>query len=154
MAARLSIQLPCDLLYRDAVGALIHQLCLNLEQQGAEPGLGIQVVSAFNEAFNNLVQHARAAPGLVDVLVEISATKLAIELKDDGVPYDYDNVKDPDLDQLPESGLGIFIMRSFMSEIQYTPGGGNAKNVLRMSRTLKRTGKVTHTSKRGSPDDA
>lgn len=135
----LSIAVPCDLRFRDAVGALIQQVCQRLEQEGAESGLGYQVVSAFNEAFNNLVQYAYepAQPGVVEVHLELTPTQIAVELRDTGRTYDFQAVESPDLTELPESGLGIFIIRSFMTDVIYRPGTGDGQpNQLRMIRTL------------------
>lgn len=128
------IVVPCRLLYRDSVGALILQICERLEREGAEAGMAYQVVSAFNEAFNNAALHA--GDGSVQVMVELSEEELAIEMHDEGPPFDYDSVPPPELDELPESGLGIFIMRSFMTRVQYTPRTDGAPNILRMVRAL------------------
>jgi serine/threonine-protein kinase RsbW len=130
----LRVEAPCHLLYRDAVGALVERVCQRLEEEGAQSGLGYQVISAFNEAFNNLAIHAGSQR--VEVLVEVSPTELALELRDEGPPYDYDDVPLPELDELPESGLGIYIMRSFMTSVHYTPRRDGGQNVLRMVRTL------------------
>jgi len=139
---RLTLEVPCDLRYRDAAGAVLQHLCLRLEQEGEPSGLRHQVVSAFNEAFNNLAQHAGAQAGTVRIAFEIGGGVLAIEMRDRGPAFDYQEVAPPDLDQLPESGLGIFIMRSFMTEVCYSPGQGG-ENVLRMVRQL---GAATNTS--------
>lgn len=136
MPERISIVVPCDLRYRNAVGALIQGICLGLPAAAQDPGLQHQVVSAFNEAFNNLAEHAAAGDAPVRIDVEISPAELAIELRDRGTPFDYGEVGTPDLDSLPESGLGIFIMRSFMHEVRYTPGSGGNENVLLLRRIL------------------
>ena len=135
---RVVITVPCDLRYRDAVGALIQQTCQRLEHEGAETGLGFQVVSAFNEAFNNLVQYAYPAPasGQVDVELTIGQEELALELLDSGATFEFDAVESPDLTGLPETGLGIFIIRSFMTDVSYQAGSGGEKNRLRMIRRL------------------
>ena len=140
MGDRISVVLPCDLRYRDAVGAMIQQVCTRLEHEGAEPGLGHQVISAFNEAFNNLSLHGedREHEAAVEVDLQLTAEQLAIEIRDQGEPFNYNEVAPPDLDELPESGLGIFIMRSFMSEVHYAPRSDDSgKNRLRMIRDLR-----------------
>jgi serine/threonine-protein kinase RsbW len=134
MGDRLHIEVPSCLVYRDSVGALILQICERLEREGLEPGTAFQVVSAFNEAFNNVALHS--ANGAVQVLVELSETELCIEMRDYGPPFDYSSVPMPDLDDLPESGLGVFIMRSFMTRVDYTPRTERTPNVLRMVRAL------------------
>ena len=135
----LSISVPCELRFRDSVGALIQHVCQHLEQEGAEPGLGYQVVSAFNEAFNNLVQYAYepTQPGVVEVHLELTPTQIAVELRDTGRTFDFQAVESPNLTELPESGLGIFIIRSFMTDVTYRPAAGDGQpNQLRMIRTL------------------
>jgi serine/threonine-protein kinase RsbW len=135
---QVSITIPCELRYRDPVGALLLSVCQQLEQNGAETGLGIQVVSAFNEAFNNLTQYAYDPPtsGVVDVELTIADGELSLSLLDSGNTFDLDTVQDPDLNELPETGLGIFIIRSFMTDVSYEPGSGGRKNRLRMVRRL------------------
>jgi len=131
---KLTVVVPCELRFRDAVGALLQQIC---QQIGAQDGqtLGYQVVSAFNEAFNNLCQYAYPdRKGEVELELELSPDLLVLKLHDDGERFDFEEVEAPDLGEIPESGLGIFIMRSFMSEVCYHPGG--EKNVLRMERRL------------------
>lgn len=150
----LSITVPCRLRFRDAVGALLRQVCEQLEHEDAADGLGDKVVSAFNEAFNNLTQYAYDPPdeGQVDIILEIQANQLAIELQDTGNTFAYDTVPTPELDELPESGLGIFIIRSLMSEVSYQPGGNGEKNRFRMTRTLKDDPAAT--PPQGTKDDA
>ena len=133
---RLRIEVPCLLKFRDAAGALIGQICERLEQTGADGGLRDQVVSAFNEAFNNLAMHSgRTAP--VQIGLEVGEGEMTIEMRDRGQPFKYDEVEPPNLDLLPESGLGLFIMRSFMTVVDYQPGQPGEENVLRMVRKLR-----------------
>jgi anti-sigma regulatory factor (Ser/Thr protein kinase) len=141
MGEKLVVVVPCVLRFRDPVGALIQQVCQQLPGHGADQTLGFQVVSAFNEAFNNLCQYAYPdGRGDIEVRIEILEEALVIELCDEGETYNYEEVSVPDLTDIPESGLGIFIIRSFMSEVAYSPGAtAGAKNVLRMVRQLAAT---------------
>ena len=139
MGDRLTITTPCDLRYRDAVAAVIREVCIHLERTGGTAGLTYQVISAFNEAFNNVVQYANdGCPGDVNVALTIHTDRLEIELADHGRSYPFDSIEEPDLSQLPESGLGLYIIRSFMSEVHYVPKEGAAPNRLRMVRLLTR----------------
>jgi anti-sigma regulatory factor (Ser/Thr protein kinase) len=153
MADRLFITTPSDLRYRDAVGALIQQICSRLRPEDKGRTLGFQVISAFNEAFNNLCRYAYVDQdrGEIEILLEIHLDELVIELRDEGRVFDFDSVEMPDLMEMPESGLGIFIIRSFMTEVEYRPGTDGAKNVLRMVRTLDELDEDQMTAKTNDP---
>ncbi len=138
MGDRLHIEAPSRLVYRDPVGALILQICERLERERSDAGMAFQVVSAFNEAFNNVALHS--ANGAVQVTVDLTEAELCIEMRDDGPPFDYSGIPTPDLDQLPESGLGVYIMRSFMTRVDYTPQTAGTPNILRMVRALTARG--------------
>jgi len=95
------------------------------------------VVSAVGEAFNNVVQHAYAgrADGMVTLVVDAGEDELLVELRHDGVSFDLNAVPEPNLGELPESGMGVFIIRACMDELTYLPGN---PNVLRMRKRLPR----------------
>ena len=59
---------------------------------------------------------------------------ITLRICDYGKSFDPTQVAEPDLDSLPESGLGLFIMRSFMDTISYQAG---APNVLAMTKHLR-----------------
>jgi Histidine kinase-like ATPase domain len=98
-----------------------------------------QVISAFGEAFNNVALHAYPDPpvGEVEIAVDWNAEALTIGVTDTGESFDPETVSPPELDALPEGGMGLFIMRSFMDEIAYRPG---PPNVLHMSKRLGGSG--------------
>jgi serine/threonine-protein kinase RsbW len=89
------------------------------------------VVSAVSEAFNNVVLHAYAGCSSGELALEIEACQgqehigLRIVMTDRGRPFDPPAVPVPDLGGLPEAGMGLFIIRSFMDEVVYTPGPPN-----------------------------
>lgn len=128
----ISLRVPADFAYRDLVTRAVATSCKIVE--GGEE-LTNAMVSAVGEAFNNVVEHAYAE-GTGDVMLEISsdADGLRVEITDEGDTFDIDAVPDPDMAALPESGMGLFIIRSFVDELTYTPGPPN-KLVL-----LKRVG--------------
>ena len=86
-----------------------------------------QVVSAVGEAYNNIVLHGYAGrePDSIHLQLEIYPGWMRVTIKDMGTSYDPFQAPSPDLDALPESGLGIFIMRSFVDEVSYTAGPPN-----------------------------
>jgi serine/threonine-protein kinase RsbW len=96
-----------------------------------------QVISAFGEAFNNAALHTFAGLplGELDIELEVGPKSITIRIADYGNAFEFEHVPEPDLDALPESGLGIFIIKSFMDEVQYQPG---KPNVLLMKKWLVR----------------
>lgn len=86
-----------------------------------------QVVSAVGEAFNNAVDHAYRdrPPGDVTIRIKPEADRLEVQVLDDGASFDLESVPVPDLSSLPESGMGLFIIRSFVDVVSYRPGSPN-----------------------------
>ncbi len=127
------LRVPATLQYRDVATRVVSAACKLVEATSAE--FGQQVVSAFGEAFNNAVLHAYRglAPGELVVEVAPLADRIAIRLVDQGRTFDPATIVDPDLDALPESGMGWFIIRSFMDEVRYEPG---PPNVLSLAKRL------------------
>jgi serine/threonine-protein kinase RsbW len=102
---------------------------------GVAPEIDHEVVSAFSEAFNNVVIHAyRGRPVReIEIEIELDEATLTIHVRDYGSSFDPSNVPDPDLDTMPEGGLGLYIIRSFMDDVRYHAG---APNVLTMTKHL------------------
>lgn len=126
---RLSI--PASFTFRDlALSAVL--AAVDAERPGFEGDPRDELTTAFCEAFNNIVLHAyRDMPGgRLDMHVRAEPGAVEIHLFDQGRGFDFDSIPMPDLGELPESGMGIYIMRSFMDEVTYTCGGGGAPNVL------------------------
>jgi len=141
-SGRIRISVPARLAYRDAVGALVKAVCVQLEEtRQARPGTGDEVLSAFNEAFNNLALHAYRGgeTGAADIEVELLPGQIVLRLMDRGQGFDPTRVTPPDLasDEVSEGGYGLFIMRSFMSEVAYQRGDGERANVLTLVRNLE-----------------
>lgn len=140
------LHIPAALRYRDLAIRAVQAAC---KLVGSESGLrgrapfDDEVVSAFGEAFNNAALHAYekkdgdGTGGELEIEIEASLDGITIELRDHGDGFDYDSVPVPDLDALPESGLGIFIMRSLMDEVVYRMGHGNGPNVLRLRKRYR-----------------
>ncbi|MCK6550916.1 ATP-binding protein [Myxococcota bacterium] len=138
---RFRFVLPGRLEYRDAARAFLAYVCEQLAKNQALPeDVGHRVISAFVEAFNNAVIHAYKGvpPGPVEVEMNVTPDRLRVTIADEGVTFVPSNVPEPDLDALPEGGLGLFIIRNFMDHVGYERIGG--RNVLTMEKLLAPTG--------------
>lgn len=93
------------------------------------------MVSVVGEAFNNVVEHAYGGRGDGDVTIRIvtNGDLLEVQMTDEGRAFEFDDAPEPDLPALPESGMGIYIMRELADEVSYVPG---PPNVLTMTKRL------------------
>ena len=140
MAAAPSIRLtvPGTLAYRAVAVRVVAEACRLVSTPGAEDmktgaaydlshPFDAEFVSAFAEIFNNIAIHAyeRRGGGDVELAITVAAESLTVEARDSGKPFDYSTVERPDLDSLPEGGMGIHIARAMLDEVSYTAGPPN-----------------------------
>jgi len=142
MAFVIHLRVPGTLRYRDLAVRVVGSACklVGTPEDSTGPIRNTQwdneVVSAFGEAFNNTAIHSyrgSTSPGDVEIEVDASVAAITIRLIDYGKSFALDDVPLPDLDALPESGLGLYIIRSFMDEVKYVAG---SPNVLSMTKYL------------------
>lgn len=138
----IGLRVPGALAYRHLAIRLVSTACkmaLESDTDGGEPDFEAEVVSAFGEAFNNVAVHGfrDVAPEPVQIEVDWDPDRLVITMIDSGRTFDPETVAAPDLDELPENGMGLFIMASCMDEVDYRPG---PPNVLRLVKMRNREG--------------
>jgi serine/threonine-protein kinase RsbW len=138
----IGLRVPGALAYRHLAIRLVSTACKMALDVDPGPPAGdfeSEVVSAFGEAFNNIAVHGfdGLPPGPVQIEVGWDDEKLVITFVDSGRTFDPDAVSPPALDELPEHGMGLFIMRSCMDEVDYRPG---PPNVLRLVKLRARSG--------------
>lgn len=111
------------------------------KRRAKAPDFGVKVLSAVGEAYNNIVLHGYAGrdPGAVQMKIENCPECLRVVLKDTGTSFDPSQAPPPDLAGLPESGLGIFMMRSMVDEVSYVAG---SPNVLTLVKRIDRQGEL------------
>jgi serine/threonine-protein kinase RsbW len=136
--ALIRIQMLGILDHRDVALRAVSAACKLVTRRPTGPvwnEFRMQVVSAVGEAFNNIVLHSYAGQddGVIEMEIRTRRDRITIEMRDYGHSFDPMTVPAPDFDSLPESGLGLFIMKSFM-KISYRPG---RPNVLTLSKTLE-----------------
>ena len=136
----IGLRVPGALAYRYLAIRLVSTACkmaLGSDADGDTSDFEPEVVSAFGEAFNNVAVHGYggAEPGPVHIEVDWDAQKLIITMTDSGRAFDPAGVTPPRLEELPERGMGLFIMTSCMDEVDYQPG---PPNVLRLAKLVPR----------------
>lgn len=131
------IVLPAELRYRDvvirAVAAASKLVGPERPPQSDNSLLDLadqfdaEVVSAFAELINNVCLHgySNGATGRIEIELEPSATELVARIVDYGQAFELDEVAEPDLDSLPEGGMGLYICRQVLDSLGYEPGPPN-----------------------------
>lgn len=105
----------------DLVSALVEHVST------ADRGFRNAITTAFGEAFNNVAIHGyrNRSDGMLDVEAELGSDHMTLKLMDDGVQADLSTVSPPNLDALPEGGLGLFMIRALVDEVVYLSGTPN-----------------------------
>ena len=95
-----------------------------------------EMITAFGEAFNNVVVHGYRdrADGMVDVEAEMTRDQITLRVIDGGAEVDFATIREPDLEMLPESGMGVFMMRALVDEMSYAAG---ELNVLTLTKRVR-----------------
>jgi anti-sigma regulatory factor (Ser/Thr protein kinase) len=141
MAARPTIRLivPGTLAHRAVAVRVVAEACRLVSAPGIERAadgaaydlrhpFDAEFVSAFAEIYNNIAIHAygrRADGGEIELAIAVEPGALTVEIRDRGAPFDIGVVSSPDLDSLPEGGMGIHIARALLDEVVYEPGPPN-----------------------------
>jgi len=92
---------------------------------------------AVGEACNNAVLHGKSEEEVYEIAFKLSEEKIHIEVKDDGVGFDEEKYEEPDLNHLKGNGLGIYIMKSLMDEVDIVVGE-NAGTTLKLIKYLEK----------------
>jgi serine/threonine-protein kinase RsbW len=152
--AAIRLVVPGTLHYRNLAVRMVAEACRLVSGGGAigvtQPdtsslvdlshSFDAEFVSAFSEIFNNIVIHAydRSGGGDIEMLLSPSRDRLVVEIRDRGRSFDIAAVAAPELDALPEGGMGIHIARSLVDVVDYQPGAGDAApNVWRLTKYLR-----------------
>jgi len=130
---RVTLRLHASLENRPIAIALVSTLIEQVDR--ADRDFRNELITAFSEAFNNIVIHGYRdrSDGMLDVEAEIRPDQMALSLIDTGNEVDFACVTPPDLASMPESGMGVFMIHALVDEVRYR--GGDPNVLLLMKRT-------------------
>lgn len=113
-----------------------------LEEHGATPKAIMDIDIAIDELFSNICYYAYKPEqkGKAKIVVDFyEENKVAIGFEDRGIPYNPLAKSDPDasasLEERKIGGLGIFIVKKTMDDMEYKNVNGH--NVLKIKKTIK-----------------
>ena len=128
-----------DLAEIDILMEGILQLC---RDNGIDEVVYYDIRLALEEAISNTIKYGYEdqLPHRIYVRAEMENQKLFLEIEDDAKAFNPLDSPNPDLalpaEEKPVGGLGIFLLRAVMDQIEYRRNG--ARNILRMTKSSSR----------------
>jgi serine/threonine-protein kinase RsbW len=137
---RVALRFPAVVDYRPLAIDLISALIAHVA--GADRKFRNEMVTAFGEAFNNIVNHGYRGrrDGMLDVEADMTAEGMVLRLIDTGKKVEFDDVAPPDLDSMPESGMGVFMIHALVDEVQYQGGPPNVLTLIKRTTSVEEAG--------------
>ncbi len=95
-----------------------------------------KIILAVDEACTNIIKHAyKYSPeGNILIKIKFNDAKFSISITDDGSHFDPNKVPEPDLreyyKQKRVGGLGMFLIKKLMDEVNYSTLSGNKNQVI------------------------
>ncbi len=94
---------------------------------------------AVDEASTNIIEHGygQECPSRIDITCEVLEDGLQVMIYDDAEPFDPSEIPEPDvnvsLEDVKPRGLGMYLMRKMMDEVQYeaNPNNGNTLTMIK-----------------------
>jgi anti-sigma regulatory factor (Ser/Thr protein kinase) len=96
-----------------------------------------EIVTAFGEAFNNIVIHGYRdrTDGTLEVEAELRDDAMTLRLLDRGNAVDFAGLREPDLESMPEGGMGVFMIHALVDEVVYRGGDPNVLSLTKRTST-------------------
>lgn len=120
---QLKFSIPSDY---DKVESVIFSVKDFLSKNNIETHILNGIDICLTEALNNIIKHAYKGEknNLIEVIVTKEKNFLELQLIDSGIPRDSLVIKelnfDPnDIDNLPESGMGLYLIKQLIDEMDY-----------------------------------
>jgi len=125
--------------------AEIEKLAEKIEIYGESQGIPAVIISHINlsldELITNIINYGYR-DGLkhqIKIDLQLSETEIAVELRDDALPFNPLERPDPDinkkLDDRQIGGLGIYLVRQLMDQVEYRRQG--EENIMFMKKCLR-----------------
>ena len=117
-----------------------------VEEKLSARGCSLRIINLFSisidEIYSNIVKFAYPEkPGAVTVQLLLNdPERISLKFVDSGVPYNPLETEDPDITLAPEErgigGLGIFMVKQMMDEIEYKYEYKDHKNMLTITKKI------------------
>ena len=134
MADRFTMNVPVNAEYVGTVRMAVAHIA-------SKAGFDVEAIDdikvAVSEACTNIIMHANGDPGCgYDIIVELGESDLVITVEDKGMGFGLEDYVPPSPGESRGSGLGIFIMKALMDEVDIHSAPGEGTRI-RMSKGLQ-----------------
>ena len=117
------LDLPASFKYLNVVGACLDETLKRVDDLPEPESISHDIQLAVHEICTNIVRHAYSdrAPERIRIMLAVNpdSRTLSVELRDTGRSFNPSEIKEPDLSQPQEGGLGIFLARTLMDDVRY-----------------------------------
>jgi serine/threonine-protein kinase RsbW len=137
-SVELTLEFVQDLKYLRLATAAARLVCAAIEDPDLPGSFVDEIELVVSEACTNAILHGAGTAAPVAVRFRLYGTALGIEVMDRGPGFDFEKVPEPNLDEHPEGGYGLYIIRKIMDEVAY--GGDGTTNTLAMKRYFRKEG--------------
>lgn len=129
----ISVEVDTNRLVIRPVVALVREFLLQLKPFSEDDRLLSSVELVINEALVNVLKHAYRSDDNKKVLIQtlVEKDKVVFCFVDWGLSFDPEEVPTPNLEKPTEGGLGLWLIRQFVDELDYK-SESDGKNVLRL----------------------
>lgn len=134
---QVDVVIPTHTKYLDLIGSIGERVAKELDNYtGDRQALAYQLNLVLTEATANVIKHANDEnhKDTVRISIHLFENTLNIKVYDHGQGFDLNAVPEPDFENLKESGMGLFFIRSVMDSVTYTRG--ESENILEIVKNL------------------
>jgi serine/threonine-protein kinase RsbW len=135
---QVDVVIPTQTKYLDLIGSIGERIAKELDNfTGDRAALAYQLNLVLTEATVNAIKHGCDSDpkNCVRVAIHLQDNELNIKVYDHGQGFDLETVPSPDFEHPGESGMGLFLIRSYMDSVTYTRQSDY--NVLEIIKYLK-----------------
>jgi len=113
------------------------QICQQIQKYREDKSFASDVELCVSEACTNAIKYGRSRDreDVISLYFQIHEDKLIIKVQDKGSGFNLNSLPDPDIENLPDRGYGLYIIRNKMDDVQYSQT--KKGNYLTMMKTFK-----------------
>lgn len=116
-----TIRFPSEIRYLHLATSFCRELCAKVPHKGKLEAFLKDMELCISEACTNAIQYGTKSSesGYISVSFSLYPDRVVIRIGDRGVGFDLEEIPVPDLDNHPERGYGLYIIKAKMDEVRY-----------------------------------